>query len=42
MKQYVETGSVNTPCHGRGQRTSKKNARYLDSDDDEPKEEKVL
>ena len=40
MKRYVETGLTTTPNHGRGQRTSKRNERYLESEDEE--EEKVL
>ena len=34
MNQYIETGTTNTPNHGRGQRTSKKNGRYLESDEE--------
>lgn len=33
-KSYSETGSTATSLHGRGQRVAKKNARYLDTDDD--------
>lgn len=35
MKQYIETGSTTTPSHGRGQRTSRKNTRF-DEFEDEP------
>ena len=35
MKQYIETGSTTTPSQGRGQRTSRKNSRF-DEFEDEP------
>ena len=35
MKTYIETGSTTTPSHGRGQRTSKKNSRF-DEFEEEP------
>ena len=33
MKRYIETGSTNTPCHGRGQRNSRKNSRFDESEE---------
>lgn len=47
-KRYCATGSTDTPVHGRGQRTTKKNGRYIESDQEleetEPKvtQEKVF
>ena len=40
MKRYVETGLTTTPNHGRGQRMSKRNERYIESEEEE--EERVL
>mgnify|MGYP002803617969 CR=1 FL=1 len=34
MKRYIETGSTNTPCHGRGQRNSRKNSRFDESEEE--------
>ena len=40
MKRHIETGSTNTPCHGRGQRTSRKNSRF-DEFEEEPEFENL-
>ena len=38
MTRYIETGSIATPSHGRGQRTSQKTSRYDDSDEESERE----
>ena len=34
MTMYLESGSVETPSHGRGKRASRPNTKYLESDED--------
>ncbi|CAB3984064.1 Hypothetical predicted protein [Paramuricea clavata] len=38
MTRYIETGSIATPSHGRGQRTSQKTSRYDDSNEESEQE----
>ena len=38
MVRYIETGSVKTPSHGRGKRTTRPNGRYAISDEEEDSE----
>ena len=34
MTRYCATGSTDSPVHGRGQRTAKKNGTYFESDEE--------
>ena len=42
MTRYCATGSTDSPVHGRGQRTAKKNGRYIESDEEWKETEELV